>query len=78
MCITKRSLLTFWAKQTSSTDITNLKNVPVNIPQNSTSQSNEQVIDAESGDSEHSGSSLATSGIATIQLYLQSQISILN
>jgi len=66
MCITKRSLLTFWAKQTSSTDITNPKNVPVKIPQNSISQSNKQVFGAKAGDSDPSTSNLATSRIATV------------
>ena len=50
----KRSLLTFWTKQISPADITNPKNVFVKIPQNSVSQSNEQVIGAEAEDSEPS------------------------
>ena len=70
--ITKRSLLTFYAKQTSSAGITNPKNLLVKIPQNSVSQSNEQVIGAKTDDSEHITSNLATSRIATAQLHLQS------
>jgi hypothetical protein len=56
----KGSLLTFWAKQTSSADIKNPQNVPVKIPQNSVSQSDEQVIGAEADDSEPSTGNLAT------------------
>ena len=52
--------------------------MPVKITHNSISQSNEQVICAEAGDSELSTSNLATSRIATVQLYLLSQISVLN
>ena len=70
----KRLLLTFWAKQTSSVDKTNPKNVLVKIPQNSVLQYNEQVIGAEVDDSEPSTINLATSRIATTQLHLQSEI----
>ena len=48
----------------------NPKNVSVKIPQNSVSQSNEQVIGPEADDSEPSTSNLATSRIATAQFWL--------
>ena len=50
----------------------------VKIPQNSVSQSNEQVIGAEVDDSKPSTSNLATLWITIAQLYLQSQIDFLN
>ena len=52
--------------------------MPVKIPQNSVSQSDEQVISAETDNPEPSTTNLVTSRIATAQLHLQSQIDVMN
>jgi len=52
--------------------------MPAKISQNSMSQSDKQVVIAEADNPESSTSNLATSGIATAQIHLQSQIDVLN
>ena len=83
----KGSLLTFWAKQTSSANKKDpktvpIETVPVEMPPNSVPQSdgNELVTNdhAQADAAVPCTSNSATSRIATAQLHLQSQIDIMN